>query len=130
MTRNFHKSEFECKCGCEMPVDVYINLLQVAKQLEVLRKHFDKAIIINSAYRCPAHNKKIGGSLRSQHKVGTASDIVVKGWHSHEVFEEIEKLRKEGKIIEGGLGKYDTFTHFDLRKNRARWDNTFASHHK
>tara|TARA_R100001463_G_scaffold33802_2_gene74638 strand:- start:271 stop:663 length:393 start_codon:yes stop_codon:yes gene_type:complete len=130
MTQNFKKSEFECKCGCEMPLDIYMNLNLVAKQLEILRKHFDEPIRINSAYRCAAHNKKVGGSLRSQHKLGTATDIVVRGLHSHDVFDEIEKLRKEGKITEGGLGKYDSFTHFDLRKNRARWDNTFAGRHK
>jgi uncharacterized protein YcbK (DUF882 family) len=113
-----------------MPLDVYMNLLKVAKQLELLRKHFEKAIIINSGYRCPQHNENSGGSQNSQHKLGTASDIVVKGWHSYQVYEEIERLRLKGEIVEGGQGKYDTFTHFDLRNKKARWDNSAKSWNK
>ncbi len=125
MTKNFSKSEFECKCRqCDMPEEVYLNLVKVASQLQLLRDHFKASIKINSGYRCPQHNQNIGGSERSQHKLGTASDIVVKGWHSHQVYEEIDRLREKGDILQGGLGKYDTFTHFDLRKNKARWDNT------
>jgi len=125
MTKNFSKSEFECKCGkCEMPKEVYLNLIKVANQLQLLRNHFGASIKINSGYRCPEHNENIGGSTRSQHKLGTGADIVVKGWHSSLVYEEIDRLRSEGEILQGGLGKYDTFTHFDLRGTRARWDNS------
>lgn len=125
MTKNFSKSEFDCKCGCEMPKDIYLNLVKVANQLQLLRKHFGASIKINSGYRCPQHNDiTIKGSKKSQHKLGTAADIVVKGWHPSLVYEEIDRLRSEGEILQGGLGKYDTFTHFDLRGTRARWDNS------
>ena len=79
MTKNFSKSEFECKCRqCDMPEEVYLNLVKVASQLQLLRDHFKASIKINSGYRCPQHNQNIGGSERSQHKLGTASDIVVR----------------------------------------------------
>ena len=132
MTENFSKSEFECKCGqCKIPEEVFLNLVKVANQLQLLRNHFGESISINSGYRCPEHNENIGGASKivdgikiqtSQHCKGTAADIVVKGWHSHQVYDEIDRLRTEGEILQGGLGKYDSFTHFDLRKYKARWD--------
>jgi hypothetical protein len=39
-----------------------------------------------------------------------------------EVADTIELLIAEGKMEQGGLGRYDTFTHFDVRGSKARWD--------
>ena len=33
----------------------------------------------------------------------------------------IEELINEGLILQGGLGDYPTFTHYDIRKTKARW---------
>ena len=62
LTKNFSKSEFECKCGCEMPQDVLDNIKILAEQLQIVRNKLNKPIKINSAYRCPKHNEIIGGS--------------------------------------------------------------------
>jgi uncharacterized protein YcbK (DUF882 family) len=35
--------------------------------LEEIRTHFDRPIHILSGYRCPAHNKAVGGAPDSQH---------------------------------------------------------------
>ena len=34
----------------------------------------------------------------------------------------IEDLIDFGVMLQGGLGLYDTFVHYDIRKTRARWD--------
>lgn len=38
-----------------------------------------------------------------------------------------EQLAQAGEQIElfaiGGIGRYNTFVHFDVRGRRARWDN-------
>ena len=53
------------------------NLKRVCGWLEVLRKRNGKPIIINSGYRSPQLNKRIGGVPTSNHLTGCAVDIRV-----------------------------------------------------
>ena len=53
------------------------NLKRVCEWLEVLRKRYGAPIIINSGYRSPQLNKKIGGVANSNHLTGCAVDIRV-----------------------------------------------------
>lgn len=121
LTKNFSKSEFECKCGCEMPNNIFKNIKELAKHLQSLRDKFGKPIKINSAYRCEKHNSIIGGSKNSQHKKGLAADIVVKDKKPLDVYNFIDNIQKMDMFIKGGLGKYNTFTHVDIRGYLARW---------
>ena len=122
ITAHFDIDEFNCSDGSEMPLEVFNNVVQVAENLEVLRAHFNTPININSAYRSPVHNRKVGGSETSQHLGGKAVDIVMKGISPSEVADAIEFLIECGLMKEGGLGRYDTFTHYDIRGTKARWD--------
>lgn len=49
------------------------------KILEPVRAHFGKAVTINSSYRSPAVNAKVGGSKTSQHCNGEAVDFEIQG---------------------------------------------------
>lgn len=122
MTKNFKRQEFDCKCGCKMPIEVYENVIKLAGNLQSLRDYLGRPIKINSAYRCPKHNKKIGGVETSQHILGKAADITVQSLKPIEVYAIIEDLIDFGVMLQGGLGLYDTFVHYDIRKTRARWD--------
>ena len=123
MTENFKKSEFECKCGCEMPDDVLVNITKLANQLQYVRDNVAMPITINSAYRCETHNKSVGGSLNSQHLQGKAADIVINGLDPVlDTYDYLDDLMRTGEIFQGGLGMYKTFTHYDFRKNKARWN--------
>ena len=122
LTTNFWKSEFDSKDGASMPDDVLYNIQKLANQLQVLRNHIGKAIKINSGYRSPSHNKAIGGVKNSQHVLGKASDIVVKGIKPEQLALIIERLINEGEMLQGGIGIYNTFVHYDIRRTRARWD--------
>ena len=55
------------------------NLKRVCGWLEVLRKRYGAPIIINSGYRSPQLNKRIGGVPTSNHLTGCAVDIRVNG---------------------------------------------------
>jgi len=122
MTKNFKIKEFNCKCGCKMPLDVYENIIKLAGQLQRLRDYTGRPITINSAYRCPDHNSKIKGSSRSQHLLGKAADITIQSLKPAEVFVIIEDLIDMGELLQGGVGAYDTFTHYDIRRTKARWN--------
>lgn len=49
--------------------------LTATKCFEPLREWYGKPIKINSFYRCPELNKKVGGSATSSHVKGEAMDI-------------------------------------------------------
>jgi hypothetical protein len=62
------------------------NLQRLATFLEQVKALLGgKPIMINSAYRGPAVNEKVGGSKSSQHMVGCAADIRVPGMNPREV---------------------------------------------
>ena len=124
MTKNFKIKEFECKCGCDMPLEVYENIIKLASQLQFLRDYTCRPITINSAYRCPEHNAKVGGSKTSQHLLGKAADITIQSLKPAEVYALIEELIDMGHLLQGGLGLYEEkgFVHYDIRKTKARWN--------
>ena len=85
-------------------------------------KREKKPIHINSAYRSEEYNAKVGGVKTSQHIMGKAADIAIKGLSPLEVYKTIERLIENGDMLQGGLGLYDSFVHYDIRGERARWD--------
>jgi len=124
LTKNFSLHEFECNCGCKMPDDIFENIKLVASNLQELRDILDKPIKLTNAYRCPEHNTKVGGVSSSQHIKGLAADIQIKNLKPSEVADVIEREMVDGKLKQGGVGRYDTFTHVDFRGYNARWNKT------
>lgn len=66
--------EMACKDGS----DKVLYSTELMSMLEKLRAYGGFTIHINSGYRSPAYNRKIGGASKSQHTQGTAADISVK----------------------------------------------------
>lgn len=124
LTKNFNLSEFSCKDGSQTPLGVYYNLQKLAIQLQVLRDYIGKPIKINSGYRSPKYNAKIGGVKNSQHILGKAADITIKGFDTGVIAYHLEQLISKGEILQGGIGIYNGFVHYDIGYNgkRRRWD--------
>lgn len=117
LSKNFTSNEFQCKCGRCSSVLIDDKLVEF---LQNIREHFNAPIIINSGYRCPAHNAAVGGASGSKHRYGEAADIVVTGIAPREVAKYAESI---GVL---GIGLYETagdgyFTHIDTRKSKAFW---------
>ena len=121
LTKNFKLSEFDCKDGSEMPSELLPNVLELAENLQVLRDFVGVPIKINSSYRSLSHNANIGGSKSSQHLFAKAADIVIESKSPEQVANIIKVLISEGKMKQGGIGVYNTFTHYDIRGHKARW---------
>jgi uncharacterized protein YcbK (DUF882 family) len=115
ISTHFSRKEFACSCQCGFSA-VDIELLRL---LEEAREYFGKPIHINSACRCEAHNKAVGGGERSQHKNGMAADIVIDGVHPDKI-KEFFNSKYPDKYGIGGYPK-DGFTHIDVRNAKARW---------
>jgi len=87
-------------------------------KLEELRRAIgNRPIIINSGYRCPTHNKKVGGAKNSQHLYGKAADIRVNGMNPRTLEKYADTVFANGGVGMGG----QNFVHVDTRGHRARW---------
>ena len=56
------------------------NLKRLCGWLEVLRDRVGHSIVINSGYRSPQLNRKVGGAANSNHLTGCAADIRSSGF--------------------------------------------------
>jgi len=122
LSPHFDDSELCCKCGCGLglePGDLDPDLLVVLEAVHFYFGH--RRVFVNdyggSCCRCAIHNKEIGGSVNSQHIVCRAADIKVEGVAPDRVADFCEIL-----LANGGVGRYPTFTHLDVRGHKARWD--------
>lgn len=114
LSPNFLETEFSCN-HCGNVLDISQTLIDV---LQDVRNHFNAGVIVNSGYRCPTHNRNVGGSANSQHLRGTAADIRVSNVSPATVHRYLAD-KYAGRF---GLGRYNTFTHVDVRTGgAARW---------
>lgn len=116
---NFTWSE-ATKNGSRIPVDkgVVDGILRIAKAMEEVRTHLgNRPITINSWYRDPVTNRRVGGASRSRHLSGDAVDFVVQGMHPSEVYAKLNPWWGS----RGGLASSSVFTHIDARGYKARW---------
>lgn len=124
LTKNFHIDEFACHDGVAVPDALYLNVLELAENLQILRDAVGKPIKIVSGYRHLGYNKKIGGARKSQHMEALAADIKAKGIGPKKMADLVEDFIRDGKLKKGGVGRYPTFTHYDVRGKNARWNGT------
>lgn len=119
-TAHFTMSEFNSSDGIKVPPMYYGNVQKLMEQLEVLRSYLNSSTItINSGYRSPEHNEDVGGKSKSMHLKGKAADIKVKGYTPVQVRTALRYLIENGKILDGGIGEYNTFTHYDIGNPRT-----------
>ena len=122
-SNNLSDHEFRCKCRQRAPhLPVCKQKLvpdELIKIIQGVRDHFGSPVIIHSGHRCKNYNTFVGGATRSQHIKATAGDITVKGVTPNQV----QAYLLERYPDQHGIGRYNTFTHVDVRGSKARWDN-------
>ena len=145
VTKHFSRWEFACKDGCGFDAvdrELTDNLEELAADFLKENTRAKRVIIhINSGNRCRDYDHRLKIKLaiekgltyvkrdsRSQHINGIAADFWmeftyeegVRSRISDDRIAEILEMRYPGKH---GIGRYDNRTHYDVRKNPARWDN-------
>lgn len=126
--RNFKANELEWYFSkvrngiqnSQPPRSIWPNIVPTLRILDDLRDHFGKPLELSSTYRSPSYNKAIDGASKSQHVEFKAVDFTVSGVSPSKVFSTLKSWQSSGKI-KGGIGKYNTFTHFDTRSYNATW---------
>ena len=86
------------------------------KTLEGLAKTFGRPLRINSAYRAPGYNRKVGGAKKSVHMEGKAFDV---RWPVGSFSERIEFIQLVIDAGFTGIGTYNGFIHCDLGPKRC-----------
>ena len=86
------------------------NMKRLCGWLEALRERAGTPIIINSGYRSPQLNKKIGGVANSNHTTGCASDIRVK--------DEEQLIRFANIVLDYAKESHQEFDELLIEKNR------------
>ena len=81
LTKNFKPEEFRCECGgryCSgYPSWMKANQL---RNLQAIRSHWGRPMIVTSGMRCRKYNSVIGGSIvNSKHLCGSATDFYIQG---------------------------------------------------
>lgn len=113
---NFSPEEMACRGTGSLVLDD-----RAMTCLQNLRSRIDRPFIVNSAYRSPAHNRRVGGAKKSKHLEAIAFDISMSN-HDPIGFEIEAK-----KCGFRGIGHYApkngayNFMHIDTRDHDARW---------
>ncbi len=92
-------------------------------KLEALRALVKAPLKILSGYRCPEHNKEIGGEQGSKHCDGIAFDVAVPTGIS---LKKLVALAEQAGFAAvgaypAGRGQNSNFIHVDDRAAKARW---------
>ena len=69
-------------------------------------------VLVNSFFRNTLYNYRIGGVPKSMHLTCGAADIVKPGFTPDEVADMLEDHPDSDEF---GIGRYNTFTHIDIR---------------
>jgi hypothetical protein len=124
ISEHFTLGEFACS-GSDM-VKYSTTLLA---RLEKLRAFFGGGgITVNSGYRTPAHNAKVGGGSNSAHLYGQAADVVVKDKTGKIVPSKKVCLYLEGIGWKWSIGMMHNATHIDTRYEN-RMDETVSGYY-
>jgi hypothetical protein len=128
ISTHLSRFEFACNCGCGFRAadSELIKILEdTAIDIQTECQAGRVWIIIHSGCRCAKYNKSIGGAPKSEHINGIAADVsfAVRNGHGPKSYDPAKVYAKWHKLFSDryGLGNGKTFTHIDMRKQKARW---------
>lgn len=126
LSKHLSRAEFErSDAATNYGINNEMNSGQLAKAIklaencfEPIREHLAKPIKVNSGYRSPAVNKRIGGATTSQHSLGEAIDLDL---HDRDLFEWIiDNVVFDQLIAEFPSGGKASWFHISFREGRNR----------
>jgi len=114
LSAHFSRKELSCRCCGRLQIDS-----RLLDGLEKLRSLAGVPVRVHAGYRCPRHNRELGGVPHSEHLEGLAADVSLPGLSLQRMYELALEVPQ---FAEGGIGVYDgNFLHVDVRDRRARW---------
>lgn len=104
----FKKNKTACPCCGENEMNPRTLL-----RIDLVREHCGFPLVVNSAYRCKKHNKKVKGKKDSSHMQGHALDIKMLSKRQRSIFVFYARLFGFHR-----MGIYKRFVHVDDDPNK------------
>ena len=120
LSPHFNAREFRCQCGSNHETLITSELVD---KLEALYTALNcSKIIVTSGYRCPEHDKAVGGTSSGQHTKGTAADVCCYGQDGQPISSKTVCCKAQDLGF-GGIANITAayqYTHLDVRTS-AKW---------
>ena len=120
LSPHFNAREFRCSCGKSHETLLASELID---KLESLYTALNcSKIIVTSGYRCPEHDKAVGGTSSGQHTKGTAADVCCYGQDGQPISSKTVCYKAQDLGF-GGIANITSsyqYTHLDVRTG-YRW---------
>lgn len=120
LSAHFNVQEFKCKCGQSHDILISDELIQKLEELYIALGC--SKIIVTSGYRCPEHDKAVGGTSSGQHTKGTAADVCCYGQDGQPISSKTVCCKAQDLGF-GGIANITTsyqYTHLDVRTS-GKW---------
>ena len=120
LSPHFNAREFRCSCGINHETLIASELVD---KLEALYTALNcSKIIVTSGYRCPDHDKAVGGTSSGQHTKGTAADVCCYGQDGQPISSKTVCCKAQDLGF-GGIANITSsyqYTHLDVRTS-GKW---------
>ena len=120
LSPHFNAREFRCSCGKSHETLLASELVD---KLEALYTALNcSKIIVTSGYRCPDHDKAVGGTSSGQHTKGTAADVCCYGQDGQPISSKTVCCKAQDLGFTGiaNITSSYQYTHLDVRTS-GKW---------
>ncbi len=120
LSPHFNAREFRCSCGKSHETLLASELVD---KLEALYTALNcSKIIVTSGYRCPEHDKAVGGTSSGQHTKGTAADVCCYGQDGQPISSKTVCCKAQDLGFTGiaNITSSYQYTHLDVRTS-GKW---------
>ena len=120
LSEHFKASEFQCKCG--KPHKFMISD-ELVVNLEKLRSELGcNGVHVSSGFRCPEHDKKVGGKGNGKHTQGLAADVICYAQPGLPISSKVVSCKAQDIGFTGiaNITSAYTSTHLDMREGK-KW---------
>ena len=120
LSAHFNVQEFKCQCGKSHDILIDSGLIDKLERLYTALNC--SKIIVTSGYRCPEHDKAVGGTSSGQHTKGTAADVCCYGQDGQPISSKVVCCKAQDLGF-GGIANITAayqYTHLDVRTG-YRW---------
>jgi len=120
LSPHFNAREFRCQCGKTHETLIASKLVD---KLEALYTALNcSKIIVTSGYRCPKHDKAVGGTSSGQHTKGTAADVCCYGQDGQPISSKTVCCKAQNLGFTGiaNITSSYQYTHLDVRTS-GKW---------
>ena len=120
LSPHFNVREFRCSCGKSHETLLASELID---KLESLYTALNcSKIIVTSGYRCPEHDKAVGGTSSGQHTKGTAADVCCYGQDGQPISSKTVCCKAQDLGFTGiaNITSSYQYTHLDVRTS-GKW---------